>query len=203
MAALGVHDSGAHVAGFTPLKTQLSGGASSSIPLSARGGSRRRRYHDYNDGGIGGAHKGHGSGSGSGRQKRRPRRNREETDSDEDDDGTYDDDEDSNSADDAYRDGYRRKSSSGRGLSPRHGVGGGERGCRGSTSPKRRLAGDGGSCSSPRRSPARGGGDRSRRSRVEGSGDSSSDLAEETDDFPSKRRRQSQTGDPKKRGFSR
>ena len=210
MAALGVHDSGAHVAGFAPSKTQLSGGASSSIPLSARSGSSRRRgyYDDYGDGGVGGARRGRGSGSR--RRKRRPRISGEGTAYDYYDDHSYDDDddeeeeeeeeEDSTSVDDAYGEGYRRKSPPGRGLSPRRG-GGGERRRRGSTSPVRRSAGSRGSGLSPRRSPARGGG--SRRGRVAGSGDSSSDLAEEVDVSSTKRRRRSRSGDPKNRGSSR
>eukprot|EP00903_Cladosiphon_okamuranus_P006154 g6055.t1 len=213
MAALGVHDSGAHVAGFAPSRTQLSGGARSSVPLSARSGSRRRGHYDaYDDEGLGGAHRGRRSNSsGTGRRRRRrPRNSREETDYDVDDgsdDGSFDDEEeDSTSADDAYRGGYRRRSPPpGQGLSARHGGGGAsERRGGGSTSPKRRSAAGCTSGMSPRRSPARDGGSRSRRGgRDAGSGDSSSGLTESIDNSSTKRRRQSRSGDPKKRGSTR
>ena len=48
MAALVVHDSGAHVAGFAPSMMPL-GGVGTSIPFIARPGSRGRRDDDDDD----------------------------------------------------------------------------------------------------------------------------------------------------------
>lgn len=202
MAALGVHDSGAHVAGFAPSVIPLSGGASSSIPLSARSGSsnRRRRYYDYGRDGD------RGSGSRTSRKirRRRPGIFREGAAFDDDNDGVDDDDsyseeELSTSGDDGDRDGdgCRRKPfarrgraspeerrSSRRRADPGSGVG---RRC-GSASPKRPTTGGGSSRSSPRRSPprveSRG---RSRGRRVPESGDSSSDVVEENEDSYARR----------------
>ncbi|CAM9280710.1 unnamed protein product [Ectocarpus sp. 6 AP-2014] len=123
MAALGVHDSGAHVAGFAPAMIPLGGGGT-NIPFRARHGSRGRRDDDDDDDDEYMSVTGKRAGGRSGSRRRTRRRGRSGEgraydDDDEDQEGST-----STSADDED-DRHRRSPAPRRGVSPRRGVGAG------------------------------------------------------------------------------
>ncbi|CAB1097207.1 unnamed protein product [Ectocarpus sp. CCAP 1310/34] len=188
MAALGVHDSGAHVTGFAPSMIPLGGGGS-SIPFKARRSSRGPRDDDDDDDDdeyMSVSGKRGGGRSGSRRRTRRRGRSGEGR--------AYDDDEDqggstSTSADDED-DRHRRSPVPHRGVSPRRvmgaggvsrgrGLGSGSGGDYGETRRSRSASRKRRPSYSPRRS----------RSRLADSGASSSDIEEDKDGSPSRRGR--------------
>ncbi|CAN0123526.1 unnamed protein product, partial [Scytosiphon promiscuus] len=143
MAALGVQDSRAHVAGFAPSMLSRSGGGSSTTPLSTRNSNRRRRYYDsscHDDDIIdeddeGGGQR--GSSGGSRRRKLRPGGSRGGTDY-EDNENCSEEGEQGFTAmeSDEYSDDLRRERSARRGTSPSRSTGVGKD-ARGRTPPPR------------------------------------------------------------------
>ncbi|CAN0096130.1 unnamed protein product, partial [Ectocarpus fasciculatus] len=130
MAALGVHDSGAHVAGFAPSMIPLGGGGT-SIPFRARNRSRGQRDDDDDDDNdddeyMSVSGKRGGGRSGSRRRTRRRGRSGEGRGYDDEDDVDDDDQEGSTSTSaDDEDDGHRRSPAPRRGVSPRRGMGAG------------------------------------------------------------------------------